>query len=69
MKDRSHLSNRWATASTRGASAPESQRERVHRLASVGGLVALAGLESTPPDLLLGVLPGFPPDSGSAGIQ
>ena len=38
------------------ASAGESQRQRVHRLASLGGLVALAGLEGTPPDLLLGVL-------------
>jgi hypothetical protein len=34
----------------------ESPRERVHRLASLGGLVALAGLDQTPPDLLLGIL-------------
>ena len=34
----------------------ESPRERVHRLASLGGLVALAGLDRTPPDLLLGIL-------------
>ena len=38
------------------ASVAETQRQRVHRLASLGGLVALAGLEGTPPDLLLGVL-------------
>ena len=36
--------------------APESPRERVHRLASLGGLVVLAGLDRLPPDLLLGVL-------------
>ena len=34
----------------------ENPRQRVHRLASLGGLVALSGLEGTPPDLLLGVL-------------
>jgi hypothetical protein len=34
----------------------ESSRERVHRLASLGGLVALAGLDRTLPDLLLGIL-------------
>jgi len=56
MNDNSRLSSRRATASARRGSASESQRKRVHRLASVGGLVALAGLESTPPDLLLGVL-------------
>jgi hypothetical protein len=37
-------------------SEAESPRERVHRLASLGGLVALAGLDRTPPDLLLGIL-------------
>ena len=37
------------------AATSETQRQRVHRLASLGGLVALAGLEGTPPDLLLGV--------------
>ena len=36
--------------------AQESQRERVHRLASLGGLVVLAGLDGLPPDLLLGAL-------------
>ena len=36
--------------------AQESQRERVHRLASLGGLVVLAGLDGFPPDLLLGAL-------------
>lgn len=36
--------------------ASESSRERVHRLASLGGLVVLAGLDRLPPDLLLGVL-------------
>jgi hypothetical protein len=36
--------------------AHESQRERVHRLASLGGLVVLAGLDGLPPDLLLGAL-------------
>ena len=34
----------------------ETQRQRVHRLASLGGLVALAGIEGTRPDLLLGIL-------------
>ena len=34
----------------------EPQRERVHRLASLGGLVALAGLDRLPPDFPLGVL-------------
>ena len=29
---------------------------RVHGLANLGGLVAIAGLEAVPPDLLLGVL-------------
>ena len=38
------------------ASVAETQRQRVHRLASLGGLVALAGLEGPPPDLLLGAL-------------
>jgi hypothetical protein len=36
--------------------AQESQRERVHRLASLGGLVVLARLDGFPPDLLLGAL-------------
>ena len=36
--------------------AQESQRERVHRLASLGGLVVLARLDGLPPDLLLGAL-------------
>jgi len=33
-----------------------SPRERVHRLASFGGLVVLAGLDRIPPDLPLGIL-------------
>ena len=32
------------------------QRARLHRLADLGGLVAIAGLDAYPPDLLLGVL-------------
>ena len=34
----------------------ESPRARVHRLASLGGLVVLAGLDRIAPDLLLGIL-------------
>ncbi len=33
----------------------KEQGLRVHGLANLGGLVAIAGLEETPPDLLLGV--------------
>jgi len=33
-----------------------AQRARLHRLADLGGLVTLAGLDAYPPDLLLGVL-------------
>jgi len=36
--------------------AQESQRERVHRLASLGALAVLAGLDGLPPDPLLGAL-------------
>ncbi|HBZ68628.1 MAG TPA: hypothetical protein DEP35_02305 [Deltaproteobacteria bacterium] len=36
--------------------AQELPRERVHRLASLVGLVVLAGLDGLPPDLLLGAL-------------
>jgi len=36
--------------------AAESSRERVHRLASLGRLVVLAGIDRLPLDLLLGLL-------------
>jgi hypothetical protein len=53
--------------------AQESQRERVHRLASLGGLVVLAGLDGLPPDLLLGafleVSDRMPQLSGTALAQ
>ncbi len=41
-----------------GAERPLSreQRARLHRLADLGGLVVIAGLDGYPPDLLLGVL-------------
>lgn len=35
---------------------PQTQGQRVHYLANLGGLVVLAGLENLSPDLLLGML-------------
>ncbi len=40
----------------RPAVPSESPQQRVHRLASLGGLVVLAGLDALAPDLLLGIL-------------
>src|SRR5438034_3196972 len=42
--------------STNGRPLTYEQRARLHRLADLGGLVTIAGLEAYPPDLLLGAL-------------
>jgi len=59
MSDDSRSRTRQRGSSAGASAARESQRERVHRLSNLGGLVVLAGLESTAPDLLLGLLLGL----------
>ena len=41
---------------TRRSPLSPEQRARLHRLADLGGLVLIAGLDRYPPDVLLGVL-------------
>jgi len=59
MSDDSRSPARQRDPSEGAPSARERQRERVHRLSNLGGLVVLAGLDSTAPDLLLGLLLGL----------
>jgi hypothetical protein len=51
---------------------PTHSREqglRVHHLTNLGGLVAIAGLDSQPPDLLLGALLKIASDLSNSSVE
>ena len=56
------------TSDGEGAHSTE-QGLRVHYLANLGGLVALAGLDMEPPDFLLGALLSIARETGALGPE
>lgn len=51
------------------ATHSREQGLRVHHLTNLGGLVAIAGLDSQPPDLLLGALLKIASDLSNSSIE